>query len=200
MPEHPICARFLDLMMKPLEPLRDEVVPEARGRVLEVGVGTGMNFSRYDGIEALYGVEPDPHMIRRARKRAARADFPVQLDQAGAESLPYPDEFFDTAVLTWVLCTIPEPDLAVNEILRVLKPGGRLLYVEHTRSRFPTAMKFQDSLTPYWKKIGGGCHLNRDSVSLIRSSGFVGVTVQPCGREAWTLLPVYRGLAFKAST
>lgn len=198
-PEHPICARFLGLLMRPLAPLRDEVVPDARGRVLEVGVGTGMNFDRYRRIESLYGIEPDPHMIKRARRRARRLRFPVRLDQAAAEELPYPDAFFDTAVLTWVLCTIAEPTRAVAEIMRVLKPGGRLLYVEHTRSRFPTASKMQDSLTPYWKTLGGGCHLNRDAVALIRAAGFVGVTVQPCGREAWTLVPVYRGRAFKSS-
>ncbi len=196
-PEHPVCAMFIDLMMRPMQVLRDKVIPEAQGRVVEIGCGTGMNFSRYGAIEALYAVEPDPHMLKRARRRARGLRFPVQLDEAGAELLPYPDSFFDTAVVTFVLCTIPEPDAALREVRRVLKPGGRLLYVEHTRSRFSMASALQDRVTPAWKRIGGGCHLNRDSVSLIRSSGFTRLEVLPCGRESWTLLPIYRGTAYK---
>jgi ubiquinone/menaquinone biosynthesis C-methylase UbiE len=196
-PEHPICALLIDFLMRPLLGLRDRVIPEARGRVVEIGCGTGLNFSRYGAIEALYAVEPDPHMLKRARKRTRGLKFPVQLDQAGAERLPYPDDFFDTAVVTFVLCTIPRPDLALAEVRRVLRPAGQLLYVEHTRSRFGAAARLQDRATPLWKRIGGGCHLNRDSVSLIRSSGFVRLAVEPCGRESWTLLPVYRGTAYK---
>lgn len=184
-------------MMRPLKPLRRKVVPEARGRVLEVGVGTGMNFEHYHGVDALYGVEPDPHMLKRAEKRARHLPFPVQLDQAGAEELPYPDSYFDTVVLTWVLCTIADPDAALGEARRVLKPGGRLVYVEHTRAHGALAASVQDRLTPAWKKLGGGCHLNRDSVAKIRNAGFAAVTKLPCGRETWTLVPVYRGEAIK---
>jgi len=198
-PEHPYCALFLDLVMRPLNPVRDKVVPQATGRVLEVGVGTGMNLSRYASIEALYGIEPDPHMLKKASRRTKNLPFPVRLEQTGAEALPYPDDFFDTAVMTWVLCTIPEPERALREVHRVLKPGGKLLYAEHTRSRYPMAASIQDRLTPYWAKLGGGCQLNRDSIPALRATGFKGVTVKPCGRESWNLVPVYRGLAFKVA-
>ncbi len=187
--------------MLPLKPLRRKIVPEVRGRVLEIGVGTGLNFEHYTAthgqVTALYGVEPDPHMLKRAQKRARRLPFPVQLDQTGAEKLPYPDAYFDTVLLTWVLCTIPDPDAALGEARRVLRPGGRLLYVEHTRSRHRVAARIQDRLTPLWKELGGGCHLNRDSVSRIRAAGFGDISMLPCGREGWTLLPVYRGEAVK---
>lgn len=183
--------------MWPLQPLREKVVPAATGRVLEIGVGTGMNFGYYSAIDSLDGIEPDPHMLKRARARTEGLPFPVELAQVGAEQLPYPAASFDTVVLTWVLCTIPDPGAAIGETHRVLKPGGRMLWVEHTRSRYTVAGTLQDALTPLWKIIGGGCHLNRDSVDLIRSAGFGRVDVKPCGREGWTLLPVYRGVAVK---
>jgi ubiquinone/menaquinone biosynthesis C-methylase UbiE len=196
--EHPCNAALLDIMMWSLKPLRAKVVPQASGRVVEIGVGTGMNFSYYGGVESVHGIEPDPHMLRRARRRAERLRFPIELAQAGAEALPYDDQSFDTAVVTWVLCTIPDPLAALREVARVLRPQGRMLFVEHVRSRFPMASKLQDAATPLWKKLAGGCCLNRDSIALIRSIGFKDVEVRPCGREGWTLLPIYRGSALRA--
>ncbi len=196
---HPINALFLGMMMWPLRNLRKKIVPEARGRVLEIGVGTGLNFDQYRDIESLDGVEPDPHMMKRARSRAADLPFPVELAQTGAEALPYAAESFDTVVATWVLCTIPEPEAALTEMYRVLRPGGTLLYVEHTKSRFQRAARMQDRLTPLWRKLAGGCHLNRAAYHMIKAAGFDDATIKPCGREDWTLLPVYRGVASKRS-
>ncbi len=194
---HPIQAALLGLLMLPMLPLRRAVVPEARGRVLEIGCGTGMNFAHYGGIDALYAIEPDPHMLRRARRRASRLTFPVQVEQAGAERLPYPDAFFDTVLVTWVLCTIPDPAAALREARRVLRPGGRLVYVEHTRAHGRVAAWMQDKLTPGWMKLFGGCHLNRDSVARIRDAGFARVEERACGRDTWTMVPQYRGEALK---
>jgi len=194
---HPVIAAVLDVVMFSLRKPRARLVAEARGKVLEIGVGTGLNFRHYNGIESLEGIEPDPHMLARAQKRAARRPFPVNLQRCGAEALPFADATFDTVVGTWVLCTIPEYEQALKEMLRVLKPGGRLLFVEHTRSRFRRAEALQDQLTPVWRKVAGNCHLNRDSLTHLRSTGFDDIDIQPLGRESWTLFPMYRGSAVK---
>ncbi len=178
------------IQRRPLEPARELVVPQARGAVLEVGVGTGLNFALYRDVATLVGIDPDPHMLARARPRAARLSFPVELHQVGAERLPFDAGRFDTAVVTFTLCTIPQPEAALAEIRRVLRPGGRLLFVEHTRSVQPALAAVQDALTPLWKRIGGGCHLNRPAVDLVRRAGFDVAEVGPVWRERWTLMPV----------
>jgi ubiquinone/menaquinone biosynthesis C-methylase UbiE len=190
---------MLDFTMRPLYPARRLVVPEATGTVLEVGVGTGLNFGLYRDLDALAGVDPDPYMLERARPRAAELPFPVELHQAGAERMPFADGHFDTAVITFTLCTIPDPDAALAEVRRVLKPTGRLLFVEHTRSIQGLTSVVQDVLTPLWKKIGGGCHLNRPAVELVARAGFRVRETAPVWGERWTLLPVYRGVAERAA-
>jgi ubiquinone/menaquinone biosynthesis C-methylase UbiE len=194
-PEHPWLAAALDVVMRPLYPARETVVPEATGAVLEIGVGTGLNFGLYRGIDELVGIEPDRHMLARARLRAPGLAFPVELYQAGAERMPFPDARFDTAVVTFTLCTIPDPVAALAELRRVLRPGGRLLFVEHTRSSQPVLAGVQDLLTPLWKRIGGGCHLNRPALDLVRQQGFSVADVAPVWRERWTLMPIYRATA-----
>lgn len=190
---------MLDFAMRPLYPARRLVVPEATGRVLEVGVGTGLNFGLYSDVESLTGVDPDPYMLERARPRAAALPFPTELHQTGAERLPFAADSFDTAVVTFTLCTIPDPDAALAEVRRVLKPSGRLLFVEHTRSIQPVTRVLQDALTPVWKIIGGGCHLNRHAVALVEAAGFRVRHTEPVWGERWTLLPVYRGVAERAA-
>lgn len=181
--------------MRPMYPARRLVVPAATGRVLEVGVGTGLNFDLYAGVESLAGVDPDPHMLARARPRAAALPFPATLHQAGAERMPFADAAFDTAVLTFTLCTIPDPEAALAEMRRVVRPGGRLLFAEHTRSIQPLVGGVQDGLTPLWRRVGGGCHLNRRAVELVAAAGFRVQQSEPVWRERWTLFPVYRGVA-----
>jgi ubiquinone/menaquinone biosynthesis C-methylase UbiE len=196
---HPWLAAALDLLMRPMYPARRLVVPEARGDVLELGVGTGLNFDLYDpaAVTRLVGVEPDPHMLRRARPRAATLPFPVELHETGAERLPFADDRFDTVVVTWALCTIPDPAGALAEARRVLRPGGRLLFIEHTRSPQGGVVRLQEALSPLWSRLAGGCRLDRAAVDLVRASGLVLAHVEAVGRDRWTLLPVYRGAAMK---
>jgi SAM-dependent methyltransferase len=198
---HPWLAAVLDLTMRPMYPARRLVVPEARGDVLEIGVGTGLNLALYDRavVRRLTAVDPDPHMLRRARKRAQELGVPVDLHDSGAERLPFDADRFDTVVLTWVLCTVPDPAAALAEARRVLKPSGRLLFIEHTRSVQPGIARVQATVTPLWRRIAGGCHLDRPAVDLLRASGLVPDQVTPVGRERWTLLPIYRGTAVKAA-
>jgi ubiquinone/menaquinone biosynthesis C-methylase UbiE len=190
-------ARTLDVVMRPMYPARRLVVPEATGRVLEVGVGTGLNFGLYRDVTSLEGIDPDPFMLERARARVGELPFPATLHQAGAERMPFEDDSFDTAVITFTLCTIPDPVASLAEVRRVLRRGGRLLFVEHTRSIQPLVAGVQEALTPLWKKIGGGCHLNRRAVELVRTAGFDVRTTEPVWGERWTLFPVYRGVAWK---
>lgn len=192
---HPWLAATIDVMMRPLYPARRLVVPEARGDVLELGVGTGLNFGLYGQVESLAGIDPDPFMLARARARATELALPIELHQAGAEALPFDRGRFDTVVMTFTLCTIPDVAASLAEARRVLKPGGRLLFVEHTRSIQPSLGRVQDALTPLWKRLGGGCHLNRPAPDLIARAGFRMAEREPVWRERWTLMPVYRGVA-----
>ena len=134
---HPWLAATLDLAMAGLDRVRAKVVPSADGEVLEIGLGTGLNLVHYQAIERLVAVEPDPHMRRRAEARLGAASFPTELLDCSAEDLPFQDQVFDTVVATFVLCTIPDPEAAVHEMHRVLRPGGRFALVDmvaHDRS------------------------------------------------------------------
>ncbi|MDP2309975.1 MAG: class I SAM-dependent methyltransferase [Pseudomonadota bacterium] len=194
---HPVLAAVLDVAMLPLARLRPGVVEQARGQVLEVGIGTGMNLPLYRGVTSLHAVEPDPYMLRRARERAYGLPFPVEISAAGGEALPFPDASFDTVVATFVLCTIPDPEAAIAEALRVLRPGGKLLFAEHVRSCVRPIFAVQRALEPAWRRLAGGCHLTRDPVALLREAGATDVEVRPRG-AAWSLLPVVTGSASRA--
>lgn len=194
-PSHPWLAAVLDVVMQPLWPTRERVVPQASGRVLEIGIGTGLNLALYRDLEALVGIEPDPHMLARARARAERLPFPTELHQIGAESLPFDAASFDTVVVTFTLCTIPDPQGALAEVRRVIKPGGRVLFAEHVRSSRPLLARVQTTITPLWRRIGGGCQLDRPSVELLGQAGFAIESMEPFGRPDWSLVPVYFGAA-----
>ena len=196
-PSHPVLAATLDLAMAGLKPARERAVPLARGDVLEIGVGTGLNFEHYDRAQVgrLCGVEPDLHMLKRAKKRAETLGVPMELVDAGAEALPYDDESFDTVVCTFVLCTIPDVQAALEQMRRVLRPGGRLLFAEHVQAPGRKAAAVQDLINPMWGAFAGGCHLNRNATMLIGDAGFEDVDVIPLGRQTWTLLPIQWGQA-----
>jgi ubiquinone/menaquinone biosynthesis C-methylase UbiE len=172
--ERRILPRLIDLGMrqKQLAALRERVVGEARGQVLEIGIGSGRNlpFYRRD-VERVLGVDPSEGLLEMARPRAAWTHFSVQLRQAAAEGLPLDDGVIDTVVMTWTLCSVADPVRALSEIRRVLRPGGSLLFVEHGRAPEPRLERWQDRLTPLWRRMAGGCHLNRPIAQLVECSG-----------------------------
>ena len=196
-PSHPILAATLDVAMSGLMPAREKTVPTCAGDVLEIGVGTGLNFPYYDWqrVTRLCGVEPDRHMLRRAERRAHRLGVEIDLRDVGAEALPWPDDSFDVVLCTFVLCTIPEVEPALEQMRRVLRPGGELMFAEHVRAEGKTAGWLQHTLDPLWGMVAGGCHLTRDVARLIANAGFNEVNVTPMGRQHWTLMPIQWGTA-----
>jgi ubiquinone/menaquinone biosynthesis C-methylase UbiE len=160
--------------LKAVRRQRDKVVPRAEGRVLEIGIGTGLNMPHYDKtrIGRIVGVDPALQMHRLAQKRIRKAGLDVELIGLSAERLPLPDASFDTVVLTYTLCSIPDPVAALREMRRVLKAGGRLLFCEHGVAPDAGVRRWQDRLTPTWKRFSGGCHLNRDVPALLKEGGF----------------------------
>ena len=153
---------------------RARVVPYAKGRVLEIGIGTGRNFHFYDPtkVERLIGLDPAEGMLSLARRRARRLPFPVRSIAFPGEVLPLPSASVDTVVVTYTLCTIPGAAEALEQIRRVLKPGGELLFLEHGRAPEARMRDWQRRFGPTWRRIFGGCHLDRDIPALIAGSGF----------------------------
>jgi ubiquinone/menaquinone biosynthesis C-methylase UbiE len=148
-------------------------VPRATGLVLEIGVGSGLNLPIYGaGVRKLYALDPSEGLLRMARTRAANASFPVEFFCRPAEAVPLAAASVDHAVTTWTLCTIPDPVTALEEVRRVLRPEGRLIFVEHGRAAEPAVVRWQDRLTPLWRRVAGGCHLNRPIDRLLRQGGF----------------------------
>jgi ubiquinone/menaquinone biosynthesis C-methylase UbiE len=152
---------------------RSRVISGARGRVLEIGVGSGLNLALYrDGVERVIGIDPSPQLLSRARHVDRREGLSIELIEGSAEMLPLRDSSVDTVVTTWTLCTIPDVHRALREMRRVLRPAGALLFVEHGRSPDAPVKRWQDRLTPAWKRLAGGCHLNRAIGQLLEESGF----------------------------
>lgn len=160
--------------LAPIQRQRHRVVPQASGRVLEIGIGTGLNLPYYDKskVNELVGIDPAFEMHALARKRSQRAGLPVTLLQLSAEQLPADAGAFDTIVCTYSLCSIARPDQALNEMRRVLRPGGRLLFAEHGLAPDRSVARWQTRLEPLWSRIAGGCHLTRDVPRLLAQAGF----------------------------
>jgi ubiquinone/menaquinone biosynthesis C-methylase UbiE len=157
-----------------MNPLRKEVIDQARGLVLEIGAGNGLNFAFYDPdrVERVEATEPDSAMLGFARARAAKARVPVNLTQAPVEKLPFADESFDSAVVTLVFCSVGDPGRGLSEVRRVLKPGGSLLMVEHVRAHGAIAATMQNIITPFTKLLAGNCHWNRNTEKTVIEAGF----------------------------
>jgi SAM-dependent methyltransferase len=156
-----------------LREMRRETLRAARGRTIDLGAGTGANLDLYpEGVTELVLAEPGPHMMAQLRPKLAESPRSAELVEASAEELPFEDSSFDTAVFTLVLCTVPNPQRALAEAARVLKPGGRLLFVEHVRAEEPGLARWQDRLEGPWRFLADGCHCNRDTVANIEASPF----------------------------
>jgi ubiquinone/menaquinone biosynthesis C-methylase UbiE len=163
----------LSMRQHRLAPYRNRVVSNARGRVLEVGIGSGLNLPFYGNTVAeIIGLEPSPKLVEMANKAARQTPIPLRLIEGTAEAIPIEDDSVDAVVTTWTMCSILEVQKAVQEMRRVLKPGGRLLFVEHGRASEPRVRWWQDHLTPAWRRLSGGCHLNRAIDELIERAGF----------------------------
>jgi ubiquinone/menaquinone biosynthesis C-methylase UbiE len=151
--------------------IRDDLLAQASGDVLEIGAGTGVNLTHYPpSVARLVCTEPEEPMARRLRRKAADLGRDVEIVEAPAESLPFADDAFDTAVATLVLCTVSDPAKALVEIARVLRPGGRLIFIEHVRAPEARLAKWQDRLHPLWVRFGHGCHCNRPTLETIEAS------------------------------
>jgi ubiquinone/menaquinone biosynthesis C-methylase UbiE len=158
---------------KPMRELRARYVPRAGGDVLEIGIGSGLNLEHYgDQVTSITGLDPHAQLTERAMERARRLAAPVSLLQVSGEEIPAGDARFDAIVCTWTLCSIPNVYAALREMHRVLRPGGRLYFIEHGRAPEARVEKWQRRLEPVWKKIGGGCHLTRRADELIQDAGF----------------------------
>lgn len=198
--QHRILPRLIHYGMrqKRLQPLREQLVALARGRVLEVGIGSGLNLPLYHrDIEGVIGVDPSPELLAMARRNAIWTHFPVELYEGAAEALPLENASVDTVVMTWTLCSVTDPARALAEIRRVLRPGGRLLFIEHGRAPEPRVQRWQDRLTPLWSRVAGGCHLDRPVDDLLRTAGLRLVGLETgylvSGPKPWTFH--YRGQA-----
>jgi len=156
-----------------LLPFRTRIAAAAEGRVLEIGIGSGLNLPLYGSdVSEVVGVDPSPALLSRAGNAAGRCRAPVTLVEGSAEALALDDRSFDTIVTTWSLCTIPHVHQALAEVRRVLRPGGVLLFVEHGRAPEPGVARWQDRLDPLWTRLAGGCHLNRPIDVLLSDAGF----------------------------
>ena len=171
-----ILPKFLNCACgsKPIKYQREKVVPMAEGLVLEVGIGSGLNIPYYDAakVDKILGLDPSEELNRMALKVAEDKGIPVEFILSGAEAMPLPDNHVDTVLVTFTICTIPEVAAANKEMLRVLKPGGKMIFCEHGLAPDTNVSKWQSRIDPIWGKIAGGCHLNRDIPGLITAAGF----------------------------
>ena len=153
---------------------REKVVPAAEGTVLEVGIGSGLNLPHYDParVDRVIGVEPDDHIWKLSRRRRENLGFPVERVGLPGEAIPLDDASVDTVVVTYSLCTIPDALAALRQMRRVLKPGGRMLFLEHGEAPDAGVKRWQDRIQPVWGPIAGGCHLGRPIPEMIREAGF----------------------------
>ncbi len=161
---------------KPIMQQREKIVPDAEGVVLEVGCGSGTNFDLYDQdkVKHLHAIEPAEGMVKRAKQAWTEGAYetPCDIHTCGAEAVPLDDNSVDTAVVTFVLCTIPDWESSLTELRRVLKPGGKVLFSEHGLAPDEGVAKWQRRIEPVWKRLAGGCHLTRDTKAMLEATGF----------------------------
>ena len=196
-----ILPRLIDLVMRNAVDAaeRARLMPLASGTVLEIGIGSALNVPYYtSSVRRLYGVDPSLELWRLGQRRLRPTVFPLRYLGASAEQLPVGDGCIDTVVSTWTLCSIPDPSAALGEMRRVLKPGGRLVFIEHGRAPDPRVRAWQDRLTPLWRRIAGGCHLNRPIDRLLDDAGFQPTTLdRGYGEGPKVTSYLYKGMAVR---
>ena len=174
--ERRVLPAMLDFAMRqpPIMRQREKVVPRARGRVLEIGLGSGLNLGFYDAekVDVVLGLEPSAELKERAAPRAAQADVPLEMVGLIGEDIPLESESVDTVLVTYTLCTIPGVEAALAEMRRVLRPDGELIFCEHGRAPDAGVARWQARVEPIWKRLAGGCHLTRDIPKLLQAAGF----------------------------
>ena len=199
-------AALYDAMMRQAEARslgawRQELLSSASGRILEIGAGTGVNLRYYpNDLTELVLTEPDRHMLKQLHRKLGDCNLPHRVVHAPAEALPFPDASFDTAVATLVLCSVRHPDRSMSEIHRILKPGGKLILIEHVcAADNPQLLGWQKRIEPFWKRFAGNCHLTRDTLRQVKAGGFNCQNLQPdTMRGALSIAsPVIRGIARK---
>ena len=177
-----ILPRFLNCVCasEPITFQRKKVTPLAKGKILEVGIGSGLNLPFYDKskIIELWGIDPSKELNAMAKKVAKKEELNVQFISSSAENIPLPDNYFDTVLITYTMCTIPEVIKANNEIRRVLKDNGKMIFCEHGLSPDENIKKWQNRINNFWGKIAGGCNINRNIPELIKRSGFKIVKIE----------------------
>jgi len=173
---HPFLARIYDTVLAPTERagVRDQrrrMMEGVTGKVLEIAAGTGLNVPLYPPTaDEVHAVEPDRHMLARLVGRAKESSVPLHLYQGDAENLPFVDAAFDAAIIAFALCTIPDPIRALDEVHRVVRPGGVLRFLEHVRSQHDRTARWQDRINPLWGRVAGGCRLNQPTVEILEAT------------------------------
>jgi|JFJP01.1.fsa_nt_gi ubiquinone/menaquinone biosynthesis C-methylase UbiE len=181
--------------------VREKLVPLAKGRILEVGIGSGLNLPFYDPtkVDRVWGLDPSSQLKKIAKKKAARMPFDVDFIGLSGEDIPLEKNSVDTVLVTYTLCSIPDVRKALNEMNRVLRPGGELIFYEHGRSPDKNIRKWQDKINPIWTKISGGCNLNRPISNLIKESGFKIINLDAKYNSPLKVIGFnYRGIAVPA--
>lgn len=199
-----VLPRLIDLVMRNKADAaeRAKLVPLASGTVLEIGIGSALNVPHYQrDVRGLLGVDPSLELWHLGRRRLVAPPFPITYLASSAERLPVADECIDTVVSTWTLCSIPDIRAALREVQRVVRPGGRFVFIEHGRAPDARVRAWQDRLTPLWARVAGGCHLNRPIDTFIKEAGFSLLTLDrgyASGPKPMAYL--YKGVALAAES
>jgi ubiquinone/menaquinone biosynthesis C-methylase UbiE len=205
---HPLFARFYARLSVNMETagvgrLREELLAGTAGMVIEVGAGNGLNFGHYPrSVSSVLAVEPEPHLRGIAERSAAAARVPIKVVDGSAEQLPAEDGSFDAVIATLMLCSVPDPQAALAEMRRVLRPGGELRFMEHVRADTPAYRRMQQLAdATFWPVCFGGCHASRDPVAAIGAAGFTVTDLTryrlPDSRLPWPTAPHARGVAVR---
>ena len=188
-----------EMANKNFENERADVVEDASGIVLEIGFGSGLNLPFYKNISKLYALDPSSELYDLAVERVNNVKFPIEHIKASAENIPLDTSSVDTIISTWSLCSIPDPKLALSEMLRVLKPGGKFMFIEHGASPKKFIEKLQKIFTPFTKPFTGGCHMDRKIDKLITNAGFKIINMKNSEGRHKPLYYLYKGVAVKNS-